>query len=238
MYVASGLGTNLGDLYAQYFALGLVASFLLTMIVSAILITADLKNGAKTETFFWVAIVIFRAGATNVGDFITHNLHVSYALASLVLAAATIAAGAATRPAAGGASPMIDLRYWGAMFIAGVFGTIFGDLVAHATTFFAAFLMLGAALALVIYARSSHRLSPRLHGSARLVVNPPPIRRGEACKPRKRPKAESPHALSQPSEPSRGRRSGGERKLCSARSSSSSSGRTASMSRTATSTGT
>ena len=38
MYVASGLGTNLGDLYAQYLALGLVASFLLTMIVSAILI--------------------------------------------------------------------------------------------------------------------------------------------------------------------------------------------------------
>src|SRR5882757_4287992 len=91
MYVASGLGTNLGDLYAQYLALGLVASFLLTMIVSAILIYADLKNGAKTETFFWTAIVIFRAGATNVGDFITHNLHVDYALASLVLAAATIA---------------------------------------------------------------------------------------------------------------------------------------------------
>jgi uncharacterized membrane-anchored protein len=153
MYVASGLGTNLGDLYAQYLALGLVASFLLTMIVSAILIYADLKNGAKTETFFWTAIVIFRAGATNIGDFITHNLHVNYALASLVLAAATIAAGAATRPAPGGASPMIDLRYWGAMFIAGVFGTIFGDLVAHATTFFAAFLTLGAALALVIYAR-------------------------------------------------------------------------------------
>ena len=61
MYVASGLGTNLGDLYAQYFALGLVASFVLTMIVSAILIYADLKNGAKTETFFWIAIVIFRA---------------------------------------------------------------------------------------------------------------------------------------------------------------------------------
>ncbi len=153
MYIASGLGTNLGDLYAQYFALGLVASFLLTMIVSAILIYADLKNGVKTETFFWIAIVIFRAGATNVGDFITHNLHVSYALASLVLAAATIATGAATRPAPGGASPMIDLRYWGTMFIAGVFGTIFGDLVAHATTFFAAFLALGGALTLVIYAR-------------------------------------------------------------------------------------
>jgi uncharacterized membrane-anchored protein len=153
MYVASGLGTNLGDLYAQYLALGLVASFLLTMIVSAILIYADLKNGANTETFFWTAIVTFRAGATNIGDFITHNLHVNYALASLVLAAATIAAGAATRPAPGGASPMIDLRYWGAMFIAGVFGTIFGDLVAHATTFFVAFLTLGVALALVVYAR-------------------------------------------------------------------------------------
>ena len=55
------------------------------MIVSAMLIYADLKNGAKTETFFWAAIVIFRAGATNVGDFMTHDPHVSYALASVAL---------------------------------------------------------------------------------------------------------------------------------------------------------
>ena len=154
MYVASALGTNLGDLYAQYFKLGLVASFVLTMIVSVMLIYADLKNGRKTEIFFWIAIVVFRAGATNVGDFITHNLHLSYALASIVLAAATLAAGAATRSAQGGASAMIDLRYWVAMFIAGVFGTIFGDLVAHAITFFAALLTLGATLALAIYARA------------------------------------------------------------------------------------
>jgi uncharacterized membrane-anchored protein len=85
MYIVSGLGTNLGELYAQQFRLGLVALFVLTMIVSALLIYADLKNGAKTETFFWTAIVIFRAGATNVGDFITHDLHVSYALASVAL---------------------------------------------------------------------------------------------------------------------------------------------------------
>lgn len=158
MYVASALGTNLGDLYAQYFSLGLIASFFLTMIVSSVLIYADLKNGTKTEIFFWIAIVLFRAGATNVGDFITHNLHVSYALASLVLAAATIGVGAATRPAPGGASPMIDLRYWSAMFIAGVFGTIFGDLAAHTITFFAAFVVLGVTLAVVIHARV--RLAP------------------------------------------------------------------------------
>ena len=115
MYVASGLGTNLGDLYAQYLALGLVASFLLTMIVSAILIYADLKNGAKTETFFWTGIVIFRAGATNIGDFITHNLHVNYALASLVLAAATIAAGAATRPSSPVTMSVFDQGISGAM---------------------------------------------------------------------------------------------------------------------------
>ena len=158
MYVASALGTNLG-VYAQYFKLGLVASFVLTMIVSVMLIYADLKNGRKTEIFFWIAIVVFRAGATNVGDFITHNLHLSYALASFVLAAATLAAGAATRSAQGGASAMIDLRYWVAMFIAGVFGTIFGDLVAHAITFFAAL-------------SRSARLSPLLSTPAHVLLQP------------------------------------------------------------------
>ena len=71
------------DLYAQYLALGLVASFLLTVIVSAILIYADLKNGARTETLGPPSSYSEPAG-TNIGDFITHNLHVNYALASLV----------------------------------------------------------------------------------------------------------------------------------------------------------
>jgi hypothetical protein len=44
------------------------------MIVSACLILGDMKNGPKTEIYFLTAIIIFRAGATNVGDFITHNL--------------------------------------------------------------------------------------------------------------------------------------------------------------------
>ena len=49
---------------------------------------------------------------------------------------------------------MIDLRYWCAMFLAGVFGTIFGDLVGHALTWFVAFLVLGVTLAIVISART------------------------------------------------------------------------------------
>jgi uncharacterized membrane-anchored protein len=153
MYVASALGTNLGDLYAQFFDLGLVASFALTMIVSAFLILGDMKNGPKTEIYFWTAIIIFRAGATNVGDFITHDLHIGYLLASVVLAIATYAAGFFTRPSPAGSSPLIDLRYWVAMFTAGVFGTIFGDLVAHSAGLLAALLMLAVALAVVILIR-------------------------------------------------------------------------------------
>lgn len=157
-YLASGLGTNLGDLWAQTLRFGLVGSFAALIVISAALIYADLKQGGKTEVYFWIAIVAFRAGATNVGDFITHNLHIDFALASLLLAIATLAAGYFAHHDTGGASPKIDLRYWGAMFIAGVFGTIFGDMVSHATSQFYALLMLAAALVVVVGARM--RLAP------------------------------------------------------------------------------
>ena len=120
MYVASGLETNLGDLNAQSLDLGLVAAFFLTMIVSAVLIYADLEERREDRSVLLTAIVIFRAGATNVGDFVTTTSISAICSASLVLAAADDRRRRRTTPPTPGGPPDDRPPYWGAMFVAGV----------------------------------------------------------------------------------------------------------------------
>jgi uncharacterized membrane-anchored protein len=69
---------------------------------------------------------------------------------------ATLAAGFFTlSPSAGAPSPLIDLRYWLAMGIGGVFGTVFGDLISHTIGMFPALIILGACLLVVILVRGA-----------------------------------------------------------------------------------
>ena len=155
MFAASAVGTVLGDFWAEWMNLGLLLSFATLVVLTALLVAGDRWKGRETEIFYWLAIVLLRAGATNVGDFLTHPpLKFSYALASLVTAAATLAAGYFTlAPSAKSPSPLIDLRYWAAMLIGGVFGTIAGDLASHSFGMFPALIVLGVALIGVIVAR-------------------------------------------------------------------------------------
>ncbi len=129
MFAASALGTNLGDYWSDALGLGLATSFASLAAISAALVAADRLRGRSTEAWFWLAIVILRAAATNIGDFVTDDLGVSRLISVPVFAAATLAAGYFTL---GQRSPQIDLRYWLAMFLGGVFGTVGGDLVSHA----------------------------------------------------------------------------------------------------------
>lgn len=132
MLAASALGTNLGDLVAEVVGLGRVGSLLALSVISALAIFVDARLGERAEAGYWVAIVALRAAATNVGDILTHDAGLSYLSASVLLALATLAAGYFSRiNRAANSSPDIDARYWGAMLIAGVFGTVCGDMIAH-----------------------------------------------------------------------------------------------------------
>jgi uncharacterized membrane-anchored protein len=91
-----------------------------------------MRMGHGTEAFYWLAIIFLRPGATNVGDGLIHIFGLSFGAASLLTGVATLVAGFFTLPPfAGAISPPIDPRYWLAMGIGGVFGTVFGDLTAH-----------------------------------------------------------------------------------------------------------
>jgi uncharacterized membrane-anchored protein len=69
---------------------------------------------------------------------------------------ATLVAGFFTlAPFAGAISPLIDLRYWLAMGIGGVFGTVFGDLASHTIGMFPALIALGLGLIVVIFVRGA-----------------------------------------------------------------------------------
>jgi uncharacterized membrane-anchored protein len=154
MLAASALGTNLGDFWADTLSLGLAASFASLAVIAALLIWGDRVMGRRTELFYWLAIVILRAVATNVGDFLTDDLSVKYIVSTLALGAATLVAGAFTVPVApNDRSPRIDLRYWGAMFLGGAFGTVGGDMTSHGVGLFAATIALCAVLVIVITAR-------------------------------------------------------------------------------------
>jgi uncharacterized membrane-anchored protein len=146
MLAASALGTNLGDFNVD--RLGGQGSFLVFAALSAAAIATTAWRGAG----YWVAIIVLRAAATNVGDAITHDWRLGFVLPSVVLMALTLAAGAVTREAEG--RPVIDARYWLAMLIAGVFGTIAGDLASHTLGLERAALLLTLLTAAAVAARA------------------------------------------------------------------------------------
>ena len=152
MFAASALGTNLGDFWAEGLAIGLAASFVCLIAFSAALVAADRVWGRSTEVFYWVAIVILRASATNVGDYLTEDLGIARAVTVPLFAVATLAAGYLTL---GVHSPQIDLRYWAAMFLGGVFGTVAGDMASHAVGLPVAAAGLAALLAVAVAVWSS-----------------------------------------------------------------------------------
>jgi uncharacterized membrane-anchored protein len=85
------------------------------------------------EIWYWLGIVTLRTAATNVGDLLTHDLHMSFPAACALTAVALLAVimvgqgyHAPAIPSSRGVPPT-DGRYWLAMFLAGTLGTVGGD---------------------------------------------------------------------------------------------------------------
>ena len=154
MFAASAFGTNLGDAWVDGIGLGRTASAASLICICVLAIGGDRRFGMRTELCYWTAVVVLRAAATNLADFITHDLQLGYAAASAVLGACALAMAATTRPAApGSASPLIERRYWAAMLLAGLFGTTGGDLASRELGLFPAAALLPGLLGLLLAAR-------------------------------------------------------------------------------------
>src|SRR3954465_6802691 len=139
---ASICGTNTGDLAAGPLGLGHVRGILPLAAVFLVVVLAEKMLNWTTVAFYWLAIIVLRTMATNIADFATHDLKLSYAVFVLLL---TIFMGVmiwadrfridtAAQRAAGSkaALPTTDWSYWVVMLAAGVLGTALGDWLADA----------------------------------------------------------------------------------------------------------
>jgi uncharacterized membrane-anchored protein len=155
MLAASAFGTNVGDLWAEIVFPGPFTS-LASLLVVCVAAVWYHRRAPRTEAGYWVAIVAMRAAATNLADIITHNLALGYGLASVLLGVLTLLAARFTTPDfSRSGSPRVDGVYWIVMFIAGVFGTVAGDLIHHSIGLYSASAALCTSLATLILLREA-----------------------------------------------------------------------------------
>jgi len=139
---ASICGTITGDLAAGPLGMGHVRGLLpLGAIFLAITLSEKVLNWT-TVAFYWLAIIVLRTMATNIADFATHDLKLSYPVFVLLLILFMgimiwadrfrIDTTARKTVAANVGLPTTDWSYWVVMLAAGVLGTAFGDWLADA----------------------------------------------------------------------------------------------------------
>src|SRR4051794_28837039 len=137
---ASICGTNTGDLAAGPLGLGHVRGILPLCAIFLAIIWAEKVLDWTTVAFYWLAIIVLRTMATNIADFATHDMKLSYAVFVGLLIAFMGAMIWADRfrinswpqqPAGSNARlPVTDWNYWVVMLAAGVLGTALGDWLA------------------------------------------------------------------------------------------------------------
>lgn len=128
LILASVFGANTGDFLAERLGFGHVAGLPILLGCFLLVLAAERFDRAPRQIWFWLAVIVTRTAATNVGD-IGHDLHWSglAVIAGLALAGAVSLAAwrtirrPPTQPLA--AHPL----YWWTMLVAGALGTAIGD---------------------------------------------------------------------------------------------------------------
>src|SRR5258708_1492221 len=135
-------GTITGDLAAGPLGLGHVRGILPLAAIFLAIIWAEKMLDWTTVLFYWLAIIVLRTMATNIADFATHDLKLSYHVFVLLMIAfmgVMIWADrfrtdtTAQQTAESNVRlPATDWSYWVVMLAAGVLGTALGDWLADA----------------------------------------------------------------------------------------------------------
>jgi len=137
--LASIFGANLGDFFAHNIGLGHIAGLPFLAVAFALVLVAERYDTGARELYYWLAIILIRTAATNIGDLLAGDLKLPrpWVMAGLaVLLAIAVAAIHQRRQRA--ALPnrrrevlTADWLYWIGMLLAGALGTVMGDYVSH-----------------------------------------------------------------------------------------------------------
>jgi uncharacterized membrane-anchored protein len=134
LILASIFGANSGDFVADVLHLGHFRGIpFLAVCLVAVFVIEWIKPLSST-IYFWIAIIIVRASATNIGD-IFHDLHIGFAYSVPLMILTLIAAVAIWRAAkpseASSRTIPVTPFYWVTMFVAGILGTVGGDAMSY-----------------------------------------------------------------------------------------------------------
>jgi len=141
--LASIFGANLGDFFAHNIGLGHVAGLPFLAAGFALILAAerhdrrDLEGGVR-ELYYWLAIIVIRTAATNIGDLLAGDLKWPrpWVIAGLAVVLAIVVAAIHERRRRAGTDRRRELLtadglYWIGMLLAGALGTVIGDHVSH-----------------------------------------------------------------------------------------------------------
>ena len=130
LILASIFGANAGDVLADSWGWGHVTGLPYLAAAFALILIAERFDRWAHTAYYWAAIIVVRAAATNIGD-IGHDLRlpqpaVMAGMAVVLAGAAWLWAARAKRSAAAG-TLSTNGWYWAAMLLAGSLGTVLGD---------------------------------------------------------------------------------------------------------------
>jgi uncharacterized membrane-anchored protein len=130
LILASIFGANLGDLLADDWGWGHVTGLPYLAVALALILFLERFDRTPHTAYYWAAIIVVRAAATNIGD-IGHDMKWSQplvmAVLTVILAAAAWLWALRARTSESPAVLSTNGWYWLAMVAAGSLGTVLGD---------------------------------------------------------------------------------------------------------------
>jgi uncharacterized membrane-anchored protein len=134
LILASIFGANAGDYLADGLGLGHLSG--IPYLAACLIVVFMIERFARRPSalYFWVAIIIIRASATNIGD-VFHDYKIGFTYSvplTALLLIVSVAIWRMVRPPTSipGIVP-VNGFYWVSMFLAGVLGTVGGDAMSY-----------------------------------------------------------------------------------------------------------
>jgi uncharacterized membrane-anchored protein len=137
--LASIFGANMGDFFAHNIGLGHVAGLPFLAVGFALVMAIERFDRMAHEAYYWLAIILVRTAATNLGDFFAGDLRIArppvMAILAVVLALVIALAWKTRWKSLDGDSKAAilsaDAPYWLGMLLVGTLGTVMGDYFSH-----------------------------------------------------------------------------------------------------------